>query len=59
MNKMSCPSPADILAQRRAEIEATQLTEEEVKEAIKDAKVRKWSRERRREYWESLERGKK
>lgn len=40
---------------RHAEIEAIELTEEEVREALWTAKVVKWNRERNREYWRELE----
>lgn len=43
---------------RAAEIEAIELTEEEVREALWTAKVVKWNHERNKEYWEKLEHSK-
>ena len=35
----------------KAEIEATQLTEEEVKKAIEEAKIKKWFHLKNQPYW--------
>lgn len=40
---------------RKEEIEAIELTEEEMEQAILNAKIHKWSEEKNREYWERLE----
>lgn len=40
---------------RQQEIEATPLTDEEIKRAIWSAKIQKWSRERNKDYWNTLE----
>lgn len=49
---------SDELVRRHKEVEATELTEEELRQVIWDAKVAKWNRERNREYWAEQERKK-
>lgn len=46
------------LVRRHREIEATDLTDEEIRRAIWSAKITKWNKERNREYWEKLEKRK-
>lgn len=43
---------------RSDEIAAIELTPEEIQEAIRNAKIAKWNRERNAEYWDELERRK-
>lgn len=40
---------------RSDEIAAIELTPEEIEEAIRNAKIAKWNRERNAEYWSELE----
>lgn len=44
----------DELERRRQAIEETPLTDEEMKEAILEAKRKKWNRLRHEEYWEKI-----
>lgn len=46
------------LEQRKREIEQTELSEDELKYAIWNAKCIKWQTLRNAEYWEALERRK-
>lgn len=46
---------SDELVRRHKEVEVTELTEEETRQVIWDAKVAKWNRERNAEYWEQKE----
>jgi hypothetical protein len=43
---------------RSEEIAAIELTPEEIVEAIMNAKISKWNRERNAEYWNELEKKK-
>lgn len=43
------------LVRRHREIEATDLTDEEIRRAIWSAKIQKWNRERNADYWNKLE----
>lgn len=45
----------DKVMSRKAEIEAIQLTDEEIRRAILNAKIQKWNEERTAEYWKELE----
>jgi predicted GIY-YIG superfamily endonuclease len=46
---------SELERERKAEIEAIELTEEEVKAAIQEAKIKKWFRQFHQSYWEQLE----
>lgn len=41
----------EVLQSRKAEIEAIELTEEEIKAAIQEAKIKKWFHLKNEPYW--------
>lgn len=50
---------SELELQRKAEIEAMELTEEEVKDALNEAKIKKWFAIKNNPYWHNKEFGSK
>lgn len=49
---MNSKSTDDMLSKIRDEIEQIPLSEQEVKDALFEGKLKKWNHERHRHYWE-------